>query len=119
MAIQYAFEKYNDYLSVTLDGQWTTEAMISALDAMRSEADKLQINKLLIDTVKISGPSDEMVRFWTGEHIAKVLNAPFRLSVIATRQVYNGFGEAVAFNRGAHIKVFFEETPATAWLLSS
>ena len=116
MSLKVTFQERSKYLFAEFDGEWTEEAMTKALDATREKADKQGMTKLLFDGLKVSEPANEMTRFYSGEHLAKVLGRPFKISVFTRKEIYNQFGENVARNRGANIMVFFDEDEALEWL---
>ena len=117
MSIQLSYRQEPSYLFVELSGTWTTDDAKRAIEAIRSEADKRSLKRLLIDCRKFSKPDCEMTRFFTGEHIALIWARPFKSVGVLRPEIYNGFAETVALNRGANVKAFFEEEEALEWLL--
>ena len=117
MSIELSYRQEPSYLFVELSGTWTTDDAKRAIEAIRSEADKRGLTRLLIDCRKFSKPDTEMTRFFTGEHIALIWGHPFKSVGVVRPEIYNGFAETVAINRGANVKAFFEEEEALEWLL--
>ena len=117
MSIGLSYRQEPSFLFVELSGTWTTDDAKRAIEAIRGEADKRSLKRLLIDCRKFSKPDSEMTRFFTGEHIALIWARPFKSVGVLRPEIYNGFAETVALNRGANVKAFFEEEEALEWLL--
>jgi len=115
MEITYRYEP--NFLFVELCGEWRTEDMKHAIEAVRDNAVQQGLTRLCIDARKVLKPDYEMIRFYTGEHIARIWHQPFRTAVVVIPEIYNRFGETVAVNRAAVIACFFEEKDALGWLL--
>lgn len=115
MSLNISFK--TDYLLVEISGVWTEASMRSYLDRAHFEAMKYKVLKLLFDLRELSDPNSEMLRYYAGQHLSQVLGYPYKIAVIARKEMYNQFGENVAINRAAHLKVFFQEMPAVEWLL--
>jgi len=118
MSMELSCGQEPGYLMAKISGQWTAESAKQVLEAMRSEAVARSLIHILIDAREVEKPKSEMTRFDTGEYVAKVLGFPFKLAVVGKPEVYNRFGETVAVNRGACIKVFFQQEEALQWLLA-
>jgi len=117
MSIEVSFQRETNYLFVKARGEWTEENMREAMEAIRNEATKEGLTHLLLDLREIPRPDNEMTRYFTGEHCARILCPPFKSAVLAMPEVYNKFAESVAVGRGAIVKVFFEKEGALEWLL--
>ena len=117
MSFKLSYRQEPKYLFVKISGQWTARSAEEAVEAVHDEAQKRGLTRLLIDTSEISQPDSELTRFRTGEYWAKILGPPFKGSFVITPDLYNGFAETVALNRGAVVATFFEEPAAVDWLL--
>jgi hypothetical protein len=116
MSFNLVFQPEPEYLLVTITGYWTTRAAEDAIDTIYSQARKTNLTWILIDITQIPQPDHEMTRFFTGDYWANVFGDPFRAAFVMDPDVYNGFGENVALNRGAIVKIFHEQQPALRWL---
>ena len=105
------------YLLVKVNVPWTIEAALQLLDETKKEALNREYHLILFDLTQWSSPGSEMVRFYTGEHLAKVLNHPFKVAAFAEEKNINHFGEVVAINRGAFFRIFADEQSAIQWLM--
>ena len=119
MSLSITCQNKADYLEITISGNWTLPEMKSAIDEVKFEADKCKQYLLLLKMQEIIPPFTEMTRYYTGEYMAKVLPSPFKIAVIAKKESVNYFAETVAVNRGANMKVFFNEELAKEWLIPS
>jgi hypothetical protein len=117
MSFELSFRQEPNYLIMEVSGQWTTDNAKKTVEALHDEAVKQGLTRLLVDMRGLSKPSNEMTRFLTGEHVAKILRYSFKVAVVAVREIYSGFAETVALNRGANMAVFFDEATALEWLL--
>jgi hypothetical protein len=119
MTLQTTFDEGPGYLVAEIRGQWDEEHSAEAIDAIRDEAIKRSLTRILVDARGLSTPRTSMTSFLTGEHIAEAFGHPFKLASLATREVYgDGFAETVALNRGANVLTFFEKGEALQWLLT-
>ena len=105
------------YLLVKVNVPWTTEAAIQLIDETRNEALNRGCHLILFDLRQWSSPASEMIRFYTGEHLAKVLKHPFKVAAFAHQKDITHFGEVTAVNRGALFRIFADETSAIQWLM--
>ena len=117
MANEVQFQEGPGYLIAEVSGPWDELNAMSQIDAIRDEANKRNHSRLLIDMRKVLPPKDQMSRFYTGKHVAKVLPPPFKVAAFAKSELINRFAEKIAVNRGAMIAVFSEEKAAIEWLM--
>jgi hypothetical protein len=119
MSITLSYRQELNYLLVEANGQWTTESVREAIEAVHSEATRRGEMRLLLDGREISKPPDEMTRFYSADRWAMAFKFPFRVAFVTRPEIYNGFGVTVAVNRGATVEVFFEKERALEWLLAA
>lgn len=117
MSLNISLEEHSKFLRVEISGEWTEEGMRHYIDASHDEAEKYKVTKLLFDCRNLFAPKSEMLRFHAGKHVSEVLNYPYKIAAIVKKEIYNKFAENVALNRGANVKVFFQEKEAIKWLL--
>src|SRR5689334_20183162 len=116
MGLQLTYQQEPDILCVQVTGQWTSGAMREAIGEAYAKADKHNFRLLLVDARSLSKPEDELTRFLAGVRWADLFDGTFRAAFLVTREVYNGFAETVARNRGANVTTFFDEAAARKWL---
>jgi hypothetical protein len=116
MALKVTCHEGEGYLPVEIIGLWETFDAKHAIDEIRDEADRRGQTRLFIDVHHVVPPESELTRFLTGEHAARCWPHPFKTAVVMTRELFNGFAETVAVNRGADFRVFFEREAALEWL---
>lgn len=117
MPADVRYKEFPGYLQVTALGQWEEADAKEEMEALREEAEKLGITRLLLDVRNLQAPENQMIRFATGVHIAKIWPPPFKLVALADPGLKDGFTENVAVTRGANFKVVTDEKDAIAWLL--
>jgi len=105
------------YARITADPPWTSERALQIIQEARMVAARLDTGRILFDLRRWDSPSSQMVRYDSGVFVAQLLNLPYRIAALANEEVVNYFGETVAVNRGADLRVFTDEAAALAWLL--
>ena len=116
MVLQTTQESRSDHLAFEIKGAWDEDEIALTLADISERADELGQTRLLIDVCELGPANSFMTRFFTGQHIARVLGQPFRVAVVSRRELYDGLAETVAVNRGASMKVFFDRNDAVDWL---
>jgi hypothetical protein len=116
MSINLSYRQEPNHLFVEVSGNWTSESAIHVIENVRIEAIKRNITSILFDVRELSKPDNELTRFVTGEHFAKILCPPFVSAVLVRSEIYNKFAENVAVNRGAILTVLFDEESALEWI---
>lgn len=115
MTAEYTDEEV--YLRVKVTIPWTTENAKKCIDETKAEAIKRGRTCILFDLSYWTQPDNELTRFWSGEHLAKVLQAPFKIAAFGAPNAINKFAENTAVNRGALFRVFPDEQAAIQWLM--
>jgi hypothetical protein len=105
------------YLLVLAPPPWTTENAKQVIEETKTEAIQRGYTRILFDLTKWSSPEFEIVRFFTGAHLAAVLEPPFRSAAFALPEFINKFGENTAVNRGAWFRIFPDKISAISWLM--
>lgn len=105
------------YLRLEIDGEWTVENARDGFEFARAEAQRLGQTRLLFDVRQLIPPRFELVRYRTGELMAEIFGARFKLAFLGRAEGITRFAETVAVNRGARVCVFADEKDAVAWLL--
>lgn len=107
-----------DYLLVVMEGPWTEAGIKASIDKMKAESITHGLKKILLDLKGLPLPETEMVRFYSGEYLAKVMPRPYKIAAFSHPEKINRFGETVAVNRGAWLQVFHDHDSALEWLLN-
>lgn len=116
--IQIRATAEKDYLLLEAEGVYTLDGFKFMLDEVKALAEKYEREKLLIDLLSVSGLyAEEIDRYHIGAYMARYLPPPLKLAIVQAEEDTNYFGESVAINRGADLKVFFDREPAVLWLL--
>jgi hypothetical protein len=118
MTIHTTYVEGPGYLIVEVKGQWEEEDAKQTIEAIHDEAGRRGQTRILLDLLGLMSPRSDLTRYFTGEHVAKHWGYPLRVAALSTREIYTGFAETVAVNRGASIRVFFEKEQALEWLLN-
>jgi hypothetical protein len=110
------FEQADGYLLVRVQGEWTTDNIKQAIEAVSAEILNIGYTRLLVDARQLSAPRQEYDRFLAGVHIANDLRG-IDIAVLYPAELINKFVEDVASNRGARLLVVSELDEALEWLL--
>lgn len=105
------------YVELKAAGPWAEETARQVIDRARQEADGAGLHRILLDLTDFEPPRDEMVRFYSGTYLAKVLLPPYRVGAFSKPSSINGFAMTVAVNRGVCISIFAERRAAAEWLM--
>jgi len=118
VTIQIDFIDEAEYLLVELSGEWDDTHEGVEINHLVSERAKDRGNKLiLVDRRNLSEPITQNARYAAGETIAKLFGPPFRIAFVLPHDEMTTFGEDVAVNRGATVRVFSDMEEAKRWLL--
>jgi hypothetical protein len=112
------FRRLPQYLAVTASGEWTESNIVKFIADIRRESDLAGTPRILLDLRGILRPENEMVRYLSGIHLAKMFDPRHKISAIGAPGNVNHFAENVAANRGTRIRVFTDERAAVDWLLA-
>ena len=118
MTLQATYAEGPGYLMAEVGGRWEEQDAKQTIVAIHEEASKRGQTRIFLDLLGFMPPRSDLTRFFTGEHVAKHWGYPFRVAVLSSRELYTGFAETVALNRGASIRVFFGKEQALEWLLN-
>ena len=80
MTLQTTYLEGPGYLTVEVKGRWEEEDAKQTVEAIRDEANKCGLTRIFLDLSDFLPPTSAMTRFFTGEHIAKHWNNPFRVA---------------------------------------
>jgi hypothetical protein len=115
--MEVRYKECPGYLLVKVYGQWEELDAKEEIEALREEANKRGITRLLLDVRSMTAPESQAIRFATGEHIAKIWPPPFKVVALADPELKDGFTENVAVTRGAVFTVVTDEAAAIHWLM--
>ncbi len=114
------------YLEVKYEGVFNRYLLDESLkdEKILEEIRLSEINKVLIDLFDVDlTPVGIMDRFYLGKDAALFFGTqgPFsrmmKAAIVIPRELYDGFAETVARNRGAFLRLFFDRSEALEWLL--
>lgn len=108
-----------DRLVVTVHGVYSFEKLFGFIEKVRSEADKADRRKALIDCTRMEGKMTEVDRFEGGQHVAKVFGSALHAVLVMPKGEVTKLGEIAAVNRGAIFFVTDSMDEAELWLQSS
>ncbi len=126
MTLTIDIESRKDYLFATLAGVFSLRGAQEAFDRAAKAALPLGLNRILLDASAVTGKPSQDERYALGVYVAdeqRLLAAktpPYflRVAVYGHQPLVdpNRFGETVALNRGAKVKVSERLDEALAWL---
>jgi hypothetical protein len=107
-----------EFIQFTTIGSYAFDEMDEFLRFVRSEADKAERVRVLIDSSQIKGQMTEAERFQGGQMIADIFGHRLKLALIMPPGGVTKLGELTAVNRGARFLVTTSATEAETWLLN-
>jgi hypothetical protein len=116
MCLDIIYRDQAGYLAVKASGLWTERNVKTLIDGIKSETEDRNVTRVLLDLRGFSRPENEVIRYVSGEYLAKVLGFKIKVSVIGMKENINRFAETVALNRGARLSVTDDESAALQWL---
>ena len=119
MKSKYSFEKKENYLLLTITGDYAKEDFIAYADIILEHCEKENFKKILVDTLNVTYTNlATMDRFFIGENLANVLGPKIKLTMVMPKEHINKFAENVAVNRGGKVFVTNSVETAEDWLLN-
>ena len=115
--MQATYQDMGEYLFVSIRGKWTVTSARRAIEEIKSEAEKYDQSRVLLNLMELLPPDLPYTRFTTGKDIAQVWGSSLKVAAVARQEFITRFAENVAVNRGAKFKVFADEKQALQWLL--
>ena len=117
MGIQATFQDKGEYLFVSLRGQWTETSARRVIEEIKSEADKYNRSRVLVNLMELLPPDLPFTRFTTGKYMAEVWASSLKVAAVWKQELLTQFAENAAVNRGVKLKAFTDEQQALQWLL--
>ena|SRR5215831_6799097 len=119
MKSAYVLEKKDNYLFVTLSGEYDRVELKSYGKALMDICEKEEVFKVLINMLGITGTNlSVMERFVIGESVAELFPPTLKLAVAWPEKDLTRFAETVAVNRGSFLAVFPTVEEAERWLVT-
>ena len=115
MTVDVKYIESSNYLSVSCLGRYDFEALKGAIDLISEHSLNLNCPTALIDYSVIDGKLSNADKYNIGEYIARKLSSRTKLAVVDKPENINKFGETVAVNRGAFVRVFSNKEDAVKW----
>lgn len=116
MLIDLSYQETDDYLSVSIIGEWTSDDTTRVIDEIAREARARHHTRIFIDARLLSKSRNDYDRYIAGEHIAKAWRH-LKVAILARAEMINKFTENTAVNRGADIIVLSDIHQALSWLM--
>jgi len=116
--MKHQLSPMSDHLICTATGEYNAKSLMQLISVMKTECENRSLRKLLFDvTGVINLFPDDMDRYYTGEALATQFKHKIKMAVVSRAEDITHFGENVATNRGAWMKIFSDYDQAMAWLL--
>jgi hypothetical protein len=122
MSIEIETEAKANYMHLHCRGTYSLKAIMELFEKAFDIASREGLKAVLIDGRDVKGvPPTTLERYTFGVHVAELQldkGRCIRLAVVANEPIVDPrrFGETVARNRGATIRVFTDIDEAIAWL---
>lgn len=107
-----------DHLRITAEGIYDFRELFGFIEFIKTEADRVDRERVLVDCRKLEGKIPEVDRFEGGQHIAQVFGPFLKVTLIMPHGEVTKLGELAAINRGARFFVTEDEAEALKWLRS-
>ena len=124
MSVNYEAREHADYLELVCAGSYAPEIPLQVAEEGPRRAARAGRSSLLIDIRDIVGREPTMSeRYDQAVQVASLqsrVTPRIRLALLGREPMIHPqrFGEIVATNRGAQLRVFTDETAALDWLLA-
>jgi len=124
MSVNYEAREHADYLELVCAGSYAPEIPLQVAEEGLRRAARAGRSSLLIDIRDIVGREPTMSeRYDQAVQVASLqsrVTPRIRLALLGREPMIHPqrFGEIVATNRGAQLRVFTDETAALDWLLA-
>lgn len=119
MSLKYKITVKPSYLHVTFTGAFTINDAKHAFQEIFSSTTQHRLSKVLVDIRSLEGDMTTTERFELGEYIAQE-NCKYALQIgvlgVGSLVEPERFGELVARNRGANLKVVTDLQEILKWL---
>jgi len=118
MGSLYLIEKEENYLVMTISGDYSYADFIKYPKIIRNQCLKEKKYKILVNVIQVVKTEIPLVElFFLGEHIAEILRDHIKLALVWDGENYNRFLQKVATNRLALIRTFESNENAKIWLI--
>lgn len=118
MGSLYLIEKEENYLVMTISGDYSYADFIKYPKIIRNQCLKEKKYKILVNVIKVVKTEIPLVElYFLGEHIANVLRDHIKLALVWDGENHNRFLQKVATNRRALIRTFETVENAKVWLI--
>lgn len=97
-------------------GVWDLDEAVTAVNQIRSLADKSGVNLILVDITKVDGDPTIMERVLAGQEVARILGSVYSLAVVELPTRITKVAQIVANNRGTSMLVTDSTQKALDWL---
>lgn len=119
MKSAYVLEKKNNFLFVTLTGEYDRHEFMSYGKTLMDHCKKEEVFKVLVNALGVTGTNlSVMERFVIGESVAALFPPTVKLAVAWPEEFMTRFAETVAVNRGSFLAVFTNVEEAEQWLVA-
>ena len=116
MDLRVTTELNDTYLRMTATGTYKKKDLMELIELIKAEADRTGRKKVLVNIHEVEGTPKMMDRYDIGVHCAHVWGPWIKVAAVYRSELINKFGEDVAVNRGARLRVEPTEEEALEWL---
>lgn len=107
------------YVEISATGQYSPLEMFEFISHCRSEADRHERDRVLIDCSELDIRISEVERFEGGQIFARLFGAEVKVGLLLPADQVTKMGEMAANNRGGRLIVTPSRSEALAWLLDT
>lgn len=106
-----------EFVRITATGEYAFEDLFPFLTHIRSECNRTERDRVLVDCSQVIGDMAEVERFAGGQKIAELFGRSIKIALIMPPRQVTKLGELAAVNRGADFLVTPDPGEALEWLL--
>ncbi|MEP6945218.1 MAG: hypothetical protein ABJA02_04820 [Acidobacteriota bacterium] len=107
---------HRNYTECTAKGKYEFKELFGFIDHVRSEAARLDADRMLVDCSELDGHVAEVDRFEAGQRVAEVFGPSIKVAVVMAPGTVSKLGEIAAVNRGGRMLVTDDSSEAVKWL---
>jgi hypothetical protein len=124
--LECQLEIKESYFELVFEGEFNRNQFIGSLKKVLEEYRQIDCNRMLINMNEVDFTYlTAMDRFFLGKDGALLLGYQgplgrvLKVAALVPNEIYTGFAETVAKNRGAFVDLYFERSKALEWLLQN
>lgn len=116
MSVTLSFKETAGYLFITAKGPWSLRSVRQAVKDIGEETRARGHTRILVDARLLDAPRIGFHRFLVAQEMSEQWRG-IKAAVVHSAELIDRFGEAIAINGGAHVRVLADIDEAVTWLM--